>query len=62
MLEIEQNISASQMETVMKQAEEAKRAAVESARRAFEDYQVSILCISISAEIYGFKLQWSNVS
>jgi len=27
------------METVIKQAEEAKRGAVESARRAFEDYQ-----------------------
>jgi hypothetical protein len=27
------------METVMKQAEEAKRTAIESARRAFEDYQ-----------------------
>jgi hypothetical protein len=26
------------METVMKQAEEAKRSAIESARRAFEDY------------------------
>ena len=27
------------METVMKQAEEAKRSAIDSARRAFEDYQ-----------------------
>ena len=27
------------METVMKQAEEAKRSSIDSARRAFEDYQ-----------------------